>query len=116
MGRSTKDHRRRACVAARPVILLMAVSGMAMLASLKDHGGPDPTAGVRGRILRALITGQEARCPWPAVPKLYDNDASNNEGYEKSFKGFIEAVARLYDTPGEWVRLFTTCINDIIYN
>ena len=100
MGRSTKDHRRRACVAARPVMLLMAVSGMAMLASLKDYDGPDLSTGVRGRNLRA-ITGQEDGCPWPAVPKLYDNVASNNEGYERSFTGFIEAVARLYDTPGE---------------
>ena len=85
-----------------------------MLASLQDHGGADPIAGVRGRILRALITGQEARCPWPAVPKLYDNVVSNNEGYEKSFKEFIDAMAYRYDTPGEWVRLFTTCINGII--
>ena len=94
MGRSTR-------VAARPVILLLAVSGMAMLSSLKDHGGPHPITGVRGRILRALITGQEAGCPWPAVPKLYDHVISNNEGYEKSFKKFIDAVAVQYDTPGE---------------
>jgi len=93
MGRSTR-------VAARPVILLLAVSGMAMLSSLKDHGGPHPITGVRGRILRALITGQEAGCPWPAVPKLYDHVISNNEGYEKSFKKFIDAVAVQYDTPG----------------
>ena len=94
MGRSTR-------VAARPVILLLAVSGMAMLSSLKDHGGPHPITGVRGRILRALITGQEAGCPWPAVPKLYDHVISNNEGYEKSFKKFIDAVVVQYDTPGE---------------
>lgn len=41
MDTSTKYHRRRASVAARPVILLLAVLGMAMLLSWKDHGGPD---------------------------------------------------------------------------